>query len=541
VGPTVAQVLLQRGLADADAAKAFLDPKLSMLTPPDGMADRALAADRIARALRAKESIAVFGDYDVDGTTSAAIVTGILRALGGTVTPLVAQRFLGGYGFSENALARVRETGASLLITCDCGSSDHERIAAAQAGGIDVVVIDHHLVPKEALPALAFLNPHRPECGFPYKGLASAGLALNVGAAVRKELGVELDLRPWLDLVALGTVADVAPLDGDNRVLVRAGLERLGGPSVRPGIAALREVAQMKGTTVSAGDIAFRLAPRLNAAGRIADPALTLALLLATSLDEARRCANEIEQINLERRALERRMTAEAESIVRAEHGDDAPRAIVVGADGWHRGVVGITAARLVDTFDAPTLVIAWDGEEGHGSGRGPDGFRLHAALSEARAHLTAFGGHDAAVGFSLKRSEFGAVREAFLAAKARCEPEVQAGDVEADVRVDGVVFPLPSDRDLERFEPVGAGNPEPRYVVEGAEVSRYSRVGEGGAHLKLELRVGPSKFSAFGYELGPRAAGLGSRVNVLGHFRPDTWRGAGHVEMRIVEVESAG
>ncbi|MCA9603046.1 MAG: single-stranded-DNA-specific exonuclease RecJ [Myxococcales bacterium] len=534
VGPTLGQVLLHRGFGDAEGARAFLEPKLASLSAPDAMRDRAPAAERLGRAVRAKERIVVFGDYDVDGTTSAAILSDILAALGADVVALVARRFEGGYGFSREALARARDAGAELIVTCDCGSSDHERIADAMAAGIDVIVIDHHLVPAEPLPAFAFLNPHRPDCGFPYKGLASAGLALSVGAAVRKEIGANLDVRAWLDLVAIGTVADVAPLDGDNRALVRAGLERLSEGATRPGISALREAAQMKPGFVGAVDIAFRLAPRLNAAGRIGDPQVTLDLLRATSPEQARTHAAEIERLNLERRMLERRITAEAEATALAQYGDAAPEAVVVGSEGWHRGVVGITAARLVDRFHAPALVVAFDGDEGHGSGRAPEGFPLYDVLKRASEPLSAFGGHHAATGFSLKRSKFGEFREAFEAAAKSTAFVPVAPTPEADVRVDGATFPLPTARELRLLEPVGECNREPLFEVADAEVARASGVGEGGAHLKLDLRVGGARLSGFGYELGARKPELGSTVDVHGSLRPDTWRGGDAIELRI-------
>ncbi|MGH7296102.1 MAG: DHH family phosphoesterase, partial [Polyangiaceae bacterium] len=239
---TAGAVLVARGLRGVADCRRFLDPRLAHLTPPDAMKDRGEAVERIARAVKASERICVFGDYDADGVTAAALLTDVLRALGGQVVTELANRFDGGYGLSAAALARVLVTGATLLVTCDCGSSDHERLEQVRRAGIDAVVIDHHRVPEDPLPALAFLNPHRPECGFEYKGLASVGLALSISAGVRAALGVELDLRSWLDLVAIGTVGDVAPLDGDNRPLVRAGLARLGAGG-RPGTRALAKIA----------------------------------------------------------------------------------------------------------------------------------------------------------------------------------------------------------------------------------------------------------------------------------------------------------
>ncbi|MBI4953736.1 MAG: DHH family phosphoesterase, partial [Myxococcales bacterium] len=275
----MAEALVRRGHGAGEPLTRWLEPRLAHLTPPDAMADRTAAAERIAHAIRARERIAVFGDYDCDGMTATALLTEVVQELGGEAVALCASRFAGGYGLSTPALERVRATGASLLVTCDCGSTDHERLAVARAAGIDAVVIDHHLVPDEPLPAVAFLNPNRPGCGFPYKGLASCGLALSIAAELRRLCGRELDLRRWLDLVAIGTIADVAPLDGDNRILVRAGLARLCAAGLRPGLAALaaRLPALLRPI---AEDVAFRVAPRLNAPGRLGDPALALELLL---------------------------------------------------------------------------------------------------------------------------------------------------------------------------------------------------------------------------------------------------------------------
>src|SRR5580658_726755 len=293
---TTAAVLLARGFHDPIAIQRFLEPRLSHLSAPDTMKDRSEAVERIARAVRAKERICVFGDYDADGITAAALLTDVLRTLGAEIAPLLADRFDGGYGLSDRALDRILDVRPSLLITCDCGSTDHERLERARLAGIDVIVIDHHRVPDAPLPAVAFLNPHRPGCPFVYKGLASVGLALSVGAGVRAALGVALDMRRWLDFVAIGTIGDVAPLDGDNRPLVRAGLAVL-ARGARPGTRALIEIARCAAGPPTGEDVSFRLAPRINAPGRLAKPDLSLALLLATSDVEARRIATEVEDL----------------------------------------------------------------------------------------------------------------------------------------------------------------------------------------------------------------------------------------------------
>lgn len=531
----IAQVLLNRGISQEPAAKAFLQPKLAQLTQPDGMIDRARAAERLADAIRKREQIVVFGDYDVDGTTSSAILADVIEALGGRVQALVANRFTGGYGLSDPALDRILSYSPRVLVTCDCGSSDGPRVARAMASGVDVIVVDHHLVPPEPLRAIAFLNPHRPDCGFPFKGLCSAGLALSLAAAVRAHLKADLDLRQWLDLVALGTIADIAPLHADNRALVRVGLDRLASDQARPGVIALREAAKIRlGAHVSGVDVAFRLAPRLNAAGRLGDPAITLALLRAKTLEEARGLALQIERLNNERKDLERAVTASAieqvDSDAHERHG------IVAAGQGWHRGVVGISAARLVDRYQRPTLVIGLDGEYGHGSGRAPDGFPLYAAIARSRGLLEKFGGHDAAAGLTVRADRVDALRQEFETACAELATQrIEVEDVAIDACIDGEGYRLPVASELTQLEPLGESNPEPMFEARG-EVVRADEVGEG--HLKLILRVGARELSAFGYELAARKPPLATRVRIFGHLRPDSYRGGDCVEMRIVDVD---
>ncbi|HEX6245524.1 MAG TPA: single-stranded-DNA-specific exonuclease RecJ [Polyangiales bacterium] len=534
VSPVIAQLLLDRGV-DRASVDRFLYPKLAHLTAPDGMADRAIAAQRIVHAIRARQRVVVFGDYDVDGTTSAAILAGIIESLGGNVVALVGNRFSGGYGLSDAALERVLAERPALLITCDCGSSDHARVARARSQGVDVIVVDHHLVPAEPLAALAFLNPHRPECGFPYKGLCSAGLALSLGAALRAELRANLDLRAWLDLVALGTIADVAPLDGDNRALVRAGLAALTADNARPGVVALREAAKLRpGTPLSAIDVAFRLTPRLNAAGRLGDPAVTLALLRARDLYEARALAAQIERFNTERKEIEQRVTQGA----LAQLEDAADRhGLVAASDDFHRGVVGISAARLVDRFARPSLVIAMEGGVGHGSGRAPDGFPLHAALLRVSHLLEKFGGHDAAVGFSVRSERVEALREEFNQACAELSAHTPSAPPSTPIAArlgDGHYVP-PLASELMLLEPLGERNPEPVFEVLG-DVVRAQVVGEG--HLKLSLQVAGRELSAFGYQQGALADQLVGRVCVRGTLRPDGFRGGEHIELRLEACE---
>ena len=533
---TAAAVLVARGLDDAERGTRFLEPRLAHLTPPDAMRDRAPAVERLARAARAHEHICVFGDYDADGVTAAALVTDVLRTLGAQVTPVLASRFDGGYGLSARALARVLATGATLVVTCDCGSSDHERLDALRAAGLDAIVIDHHRVPDAELPALAFLNPHRPECGFPYKGLASVGLALSICAGVRTALGAQLDMRRWLDLVAIGTIGDVAPLDGDNRPLVRAGLGVLAN-GARPGTRALVAIAGCAGSTPSGEDVAFRLSPRINAPGRLESPDAALALLLATNDDDARRLAAELEAHSARRKEIERVMLAEALEELR-DPGLAALPGIVLARQGWHPGVVGIIAGRLVSRTGKPAVVIALEGATGRGSARAPAGFSVYDALARSRDALVGFGGHHAAAGVELASDNVATLRDRFAEACAALGVPERSDLHDADALLEPGDAPARVVHDLARFEPCGHSNRAPRIGVESARVLETREV--RGGHLRAWLDIAGTPLSCFGPDLGSLAGKLGAHARVVGLLKRDTWTGGNAIEMRLLAAEPA-
>jgi len=527
---TIAAWLLKNGHCNVEQTRRFFEPRLAELSSPDGMAGRSVAAERLASAVRAGESIAVFGDYDCDGITSTAILTEVLRELGGQVTPLLASRFAGGYGVSPPALERIRACRPKVLVTCDCGSSDHEALGLLQQEGVDVIVIDHHLVPDRPLPALAFLNPHRPQCAFAYKGLASCGLALSVGAAVRTALGKELDMKRWLDLVAIGTIADVAPLTSDNRALVRTGLLRVAQGS-RPGLKALLDVAKVElGNAVNARDVAFKLAPRLNAPGRLGSPDLALQLLIARDADSAAAFAAKIEELSKERKRLQQEMLEQATTEIEREGYHQQP-AIVIGQLNWNPGIVGIVAGRLAERYNRPVVVCGVEGSTARGSVRGPRGFRLHDALSQVEQVLVRFGGHQAAAGLEVLPERIAELRERFVAACTRT-----AGPAD-DADDDSAVSLHPSDdlqavvNNMDLLEPCGEGNPRPKLSL-AARVAD-ARMVKGG-HLKLDLDLGPrGRLGCFRPDEGSRAEALrGARIQATGDLRRSTYWGSGSIEL---------
>ena len=535
ISRTLAGWLDAQGHRDLDATRRFLSPRLAELSPPHAMLDRDAAAERLARAVTARERIAVFGDYDCDGITATAVLTELLRALDADVVPLVAERNDGGYGVSAAAVERIVATGATLVVTCDCGSSDHASLAELQRRGLDAVVVDHHLVPEEPLPAVAFLNPQRPGCGFPFKWLASCGLCLSLGAAVRARLGRTIDLTSVLDLVAIGSIADVVPLVGDNRALVRAGLARL-GDAKRPGLRALFELAKLeRGTALRADEVAFRIAPRLNAPGRLGSASVTLALLLEKNPDRADQIAGDVEQKNAERRVLQDRMVAEALAEVREERWDAAP-AVVLGREGWQQGIVGIVAGRLADELGRPVAVIGFENGVGRGSVRGPRGARLYDALKAVSPVLLRFGGHQAAAGLEVTASRLGELREGFAAA-------VAAQGHDETLAPPAPAVPLAAGDTLARvlgdfalLEPCGEGNPCPELELHGTLLrAREVR----GGHLKLEVELASGeRVSAFGAGMGARTFEPGASVTMAGRLVHDRFRGGDAAELRLSRVE---
>lgn len=496
------------------------------------MADRERAVTRISGAVSRGETIVVFGDYDCDGMTATAILADGLRKLGARrVVPILASRFSGGYGLSGAALERVLAADPGLVITCDCGSSDHVTLRQIQARGLDAIVIDHHLVPEETLPAFAFLNPHRPECGFPYKGLASCGLALSVLAGVRTKLERALDVRDWLDLVAIGTIADVAPLTGDNRVMTRAGLSLL-AEGKRVGLRALCDLIGIEsGKRLTASDVSYRVAPRLNAPGRLGSPEIVLDLLLETDIGRARELASAIESQCQARRLEQDKILNEAEEMI-AQAGQQS--ALVLGKEGWNHGIVGIVAGRLADQKGLPTVVVGFEGEVGRGSVRGPAGFPLFDVVSACQGHLERFGGHQAALGLEVRRENLEAFRKKFIAV---CESYT---DYEKPAAVEPLLV-APEDRladvfeDLCLLEPCGEANPRPTLGVEGEILSARS---VKGGHLKLELRLpSGSRVTAFGPSLGAKADELSGRVRLTCELRENHFLGSTNVELLVREL----
>jgi single-stranded-DNA-specific exonuclease len=554
VRPVTARCMAVRGVGVAEAG-AFLEPRLGCLRRPEGLAGFDAAVVEIARAVVAGDRIGVFGDYDVDGVTSTAVLTEFLRAAGGDVVAAVARRDAG-YGFTREAAADFAARGCRTIVTGDCGTSDVDAIAVARSLGLGVIVIDHHTVPSaaHAHPSLALVNPHRADSTFPFRGMCSVGLAFYVACAVRTRLREEgwfrsrrePDPRDLLDLVALGTIADLVPLRGENRILTKLGLARLDARA-RPGIAALLAGAGVEpGAAVDVRTVAWKLAPRLNAPGRMGAALPALQLLLAGE-GEAEACAAALEGANQDRRAAQDKVLAEALAVVEREASrqrDDGPIVFAAGR-GWAPGVVGVVAARLVEKFARPAFVVALDDDGiGRGSARSSGGVDLYRALAAAAPFLDRFGGHAAAAGMTVRAAELDRVKEALAAAVRDQVAELAQGSgphatarlADAAVSIAEVDERLASE--LERLAPFGQDNRPPALVARDVPVVSARRVGDG-SHLKLELDDGRGGVrGAIGFGLGDAAVEAGARVGI--RFAPSlsTWQGRTRVELELSHLE---
>lgn len=536
VSPLVARLLYQRGYRELDQAARFLEPRLAHLTPPERMLGMERAVARILRALDTGEKVRVFGDYDVDGQSSSSILYLFFREIGLDASWELPHRHRDGYGLNPLAVDRAAQDGVTLLVTCDCGISNAKEVAYALERGVETIVIDHHRAPPELPPAAAVLNPHQPNCPFPFKGLCAAGVSFyfcaGVRAAVRARGGPAPDLRDYLDLVALGTVADVVPLREENRIFVRFGLERL-GRTTRPGIRALKSISKLNEGPLSATDVGFRLAPRLNAGGRLDDAGRGVRLLTTQDPAEAALLALELDRENTARRDIEKNIFDEAVSMVEGE----AQRgfALVLASDTWHHGVIGIVASRLVERYHLPTALVALEGDKGRGSARSVHGFHLFDAFSKLAPVFLRYGGHAVAAGFSIEAGKIPMLREGLQQLAEEC---FHAGAPQKEYALEAELSLSELDEsfyeDVWRMAPFGQENPEPLFLARRLEVSSSRMVGRN--HLKLQLSQGRTQRAAIGFGMGERAPVRGP-VDVAFYAQRNTFRDEVEIELRLADL----
>ncbi|MCJ7664070.1 MAG: single-stranded-DNA-specific exonuclease RecJ [Desulfobacterales bacterium] len=545
IPPLVAQLLIKRGITNPQDGEKFLSPVLHHLYNPFLMKDMDKGVDRVISALQKREQISIYGDYDADGITACALLIDFLRSLGLKPAYYIPHRLTEGYGLNPEAVKKVAAHGAKLLICVDCGISDREEIHLAQQLGMDTIVVDHHQVPPLPSPAYAVLDPLQPDCPFPFKGLAGVGVAFHLVMALRTRLrerafwldSAEPNLRRYLDLVALGTIADVVPLVDINRVLVMYGLKEL-EDTVRPGLISLKEVSHIGKEGISTGSVAFRLAPRLNAGGRVANGQKGVELLLADEYGQARGIAEELDQANRERQGIEERIYKEAKEVIERD-GIFNRKSLVLSSNDWHPGVIGIVASRLAEEFWRPTILIALEGNAGKGSARSIVGFHVYEGLQECEKHLLGFGGHKYAAGLQISRDKIQAFRDGFEEAVKRklgdadlmptisVDAEVDLGDITPELL-----------RHLSFFPPYGPGNPRPIFATKEKLPIRDIRI-LGKDTVKFALRGKQRSYEVIGFGMGTLGPQLPSEARIAFHPKVNDWQGVKRLQLELRDVET--
>ena len=531
--PLVAMVLASRGLCEPQKAKACLSCD-GPLPDPYRMRDMDLAAGRLALAISQGEKIAVFGDYDVDGITATCLLTSFIRSLGGDCVPYIPGRLEEGYGLNPLAIRQLHGEGVKLIVTVDCGITAVEEAKLCAELGIDLVITDHHECKQELPQAIAVVDAHRVDCAYPHKDLSGVGVAFKLASAICGSQEQVLD--QYADMVCLGTVADVMPLQGENRVFVARGLEALKNTN-RPGLLALMKCAGCDKNDLTATSVSYTLAPRINAAGRMGQIDLSLNLLLTDDPEEAEQLAVALCDLNKERQAVEAEIYEQAVQMLPQDH---VPDAIVLADETWHQGVVGIVSSRIAEEYCCPTFLICLDGEHGKASSRSYGGFNLFSALTTLAPLLESYGGHELAAGFTITRENIPAFREQVcrLARNFYKDADGVRTILENDCVVKPELLTVPNIASLSQLEPCGNGCSKPQLVVEGLVVEKMSQVG-GGRHMRLRLRSGWHVLQGIWFSTSPETAAIseGDLVDVAFLPQINEFRGERTPQLNVVDI----
>ena len=533
--PLLAAVLHCRGLDTPEAAAAFLSGGLQSLQNPWLLRDMDKAAARLDRAIAAGEKVAVYGDYDVDGITAGCLMTDYLRFRGLDCRLYIPDRLEEGYGVNTAALRNLRSQGVSLVVTVDCGVTAVEEAEAAASLGLDLIITDHHQCRAELPRCAAVVDPMRPDCGYPNRELAGVGVAFKLACAL--EGNSRRCLLRYADLVAVGTVADVMDITGENRYIVRVGLDKL-YERPRPGLQALLEAAGLGGKRPTATSVGFTLAPRINAAGRLGKAGVAAELILETAPARCRELADTLCQMNRERQAIEGRIWAEAKDIL-SRHPPTGP--IVLAGEGWHQGVIGIAASRLAEAYRFPAVMICLDGDLGKGSCRSYGGFPLYDALAACREYLEGFGGHAMAAGLTIRRESLEGFRRALNAYYA-AHPPRSAPCLEAELRIeDPRYLEMGSVASLDLLEPCGNGNPQPQLCMTDVRLESIMPMGKG-KHLRLRLSKFRQNYEAvfFSQSLSELGLAEGQRADVMFFPQINEFRSRRSVQLLVTDLRPA-
>jgi single-stranded-DNA-specific exonuclease len=542
--PLLCQLLINRGITDAATAGAFLSPSLHDLPDPFRMHGMQRAVQRLLTALRQEERIAIYGDYDVDGVTATALLVTFFRELGLKILYYIPERSSEGYGLHAAAIEHLAQRGVRVLLTVDCGITAVHEIALARRLGIDVIITDHHQPPEVLPDAWAVLNPHLPACSYPDKELCGVGVVFKLLTALRaalRQANLFADrlpnLKRHLDLVTLGTIADVAPLRGENRILVHYGLQEL-AQTDKLGLHALRRVSGRDGKPVTVGEVGFQLAPRLNASGRLGSAIESVTLLTADNSLEAKRLAQSLDAVNHQRRALQQSIEAAVHERIARQYGGRPPAALVLGDPSWHLGVVGVVASRIAEAYYRPTFLLQINGKTARGSGRSIPTFNLYQGLQHCARWLRQFGGHKYAAGLTMDTEHIPALRKDFI---RFVEATLTPVDLRPTLHLDAVVSlaeltPALVEK-LACFAPHGAGNPTPLLCAQGVQIaSPLRRLGQQGQHVRFRVAQNGTHMEVIAFHIAEQVLALEHHGLFDLAFTPtlNTWQGRYDVELQL-------
>lgn len=539
---TFAEILLARNVRTSDEVRAFLKPEINQLLDPFGLKDMDKAISRLALAKDRNEKILVYGDYDVDGTTAVAVFYSFLKHVGFECDFYIPDRYKEGYGFSEAGVTFAHENNFSLIVTLDCGIKDGPRIEQCNAHGIDVIVCDHH-TPEALPPAFAVVNPKRKDCTYENKGLCGCAVGFKVMCAWFIHHNESLDFAySYLDLVAIATGADIVPVTSENRVLLHFGLKEI-NTHFRPGIAELLSNAKHSGKVLKVVDLVFLIAPRINAAGRIFSGKRAVEVLLTNNSEDAKSVADEIEKYNQERKGLDRNITLEALDIIERDSFYQDSFTTVVKKEGWHKGVVGIVASRLIETYYKPTIVLVEEDGVLSGSVRSIEGVDVYDMLSQCEEHLIQFGGHSMAAGLKLKSENFEAFRIAFdTAVREFCKNERMERCHLYDTEIQFDQISIPFYESLQPLEPHGPENMRPVFLAKNISNARFTKlVGAHADHLQLHVRQAGnvSEMKGIAFKMADWVFPIleGKEIDLLFHLNENVWNGQSSIQLEVLDI----
>ena len=531
----LATVLVNRGIVDEDEIRVFLNPTRNDFHDPYLMPDMEIAVERILKAIKNQEKVIIYGDYDVDGITSITVLKKFLKTCGLEVDYYIPNRLNEGYGLNKNAIDKIKEGGYTLIITVDCGISAIEEITYANELGIETIVTDHHEPLDELPPAIAVVDLKRKDSNtYPFKSLAGCGVVFKVTQALGMKLGMEeKEYLKYLDIVCVGTISDIVPLVDENRVIAKLGL-RLVEVTKNPGLKALLKASGYK--QVNSNTISFGIAPRINACGRMGYEEEALKLFLTENLVEASRITEKLNQYNRDRQEIEKNIYEEAIKMIEKE--PEEKSAIVLGSDNWHHGVIGIVSSKITEMYFKPSVLICFEGEEGKGSGRSIPGFDLHEALVKHSEYLEKYGGHEMAVGLSLKRENFDKFKKAFenYVTEKDISDIVPIIDIDKQIELKDVDYQVVKQLDL--LEPFGEANRRPVFVYKNLKIDSIRALSDG-KHLKLTLKDGNAIVNAIGFNLGhlSKEYMIGDKIDVAGTLELNSFNGRETVQINVKDI----